>query len=155
MSSQIPSFMRTFSVVQPPPTPDWPNSSSSFATTVVVEAGTSLALLGYWWGGHGLALLSVLLQSWPMAVRLLALAGLASHAWLARPRAPRRVVVGRDGLWTVPEWGVVAQPPRRGSVRTPWIIRVHLAGPPPRTLWLARDSMPRKQWRRLQVLLNA
>jgi hypothetical protein len=112
-------------------------------------------MLGYWWGGHGLGLLSVLVLRWPVVAQLIVLGTLAGHAWLARPRAPRRVLVGRDGLWTVPEWGIVAQPARRGSVRTSWIIRVHLSGPPRRILWLARDGMPREQWRRLQVLLNA
>ena len=114
-----------------------------------------MSLLAYWWGGHGLALVSVLLLGLPVAAEVVIGMALGSRCWLARPRLPRRVVVGSDGLWSVPEWGLVAQPAGRGSVRTPWIVRVYLAGPPRRTLWLARDSMPGEQWRRLQVLLNA
>ena len=79
--------MRTFSVVQPQPTPNWPTSSGVFATTVVVEAGTSLSLLGYWWVGHGLALLSVLLLGLPGPAQFVMLAALATMGgW----RAPRR-----------------------------------------------------------------
>ena len=83
----------------------------------------------------------------------LALAGL--HGWLRAPHPMPRVVVQAGGLWTVPAWGLRDAQPGRGSVRTPWVVRVVLTGPAGRhTLVLARDGLTAAEWRLLQALLG-
>ena len=148
--------MAIFSAVQRLPLPPSPVSSSAFATTVVINPHPSRWLLGYWWGSHGLALVSILFSGLPFPLRAILLAVLATGAWWRRPGLPGRVIAHRDGRWTVPDYGVVGQPPGRGSVRSPYVVRVCLADEAGRrhVVWLARDSMNPDQWRRLQVLLG-
>ena len=113
-------------------------------------------MTGYWWGAHGLSLVSLLVSGLSLAICGPAAALLVGHGVLCRPRLPGRVIVHRDGHWTLPRQGIVKQQALPSSLLSPVLVRVVLADRDGKSqvLWLARDSMSPDQWRRLTVLLS-
>ena len=145
--------MRIFLAVPSRPSQSLRNSSSAFATTVVVEPHPSVLVLAFWALGHALSIIS-LLWAGPPPFSVLIAAALGAHGWLRLPQPPPAAVIEIGACWTVPDWGVVAALPGSGSFSSPWLIRVMLAAGGRRRAWvLTRDGVRPDQWRRLRALL--
>jgi hypothetical protein len=124
--------------------------------TLTLEA--SRLVVAWWCVLHLLLAVATLSVGWPMALKLAALAALAAHAVVCRPRAgPRSIVVGSDAACVVPEWGFGPAPLGPRTLVCTWWIRLDLGsgmGPPRRDIVLFVDQLDGDQWARLRALLE-
>ena len=115
----------------------------------------SRVLWAWWTLLHALLAVAFALTGWPISVRVLAIAAVAGHAVVRRPRpSPRVVQFGEDGRCVVPEWDVGARPLGARTLVCPFWVRLDLGmGPSRRDILLLADQMRPEEWRRLRALL--
>lgn len=147
--------MRTLSGEMNPRTQTSEGSSTASGSLARLRPQRSRVLLLWWWGIHGAATLSLVLTSFGLPWKCLALLGLTSHAvWRYPPTAPG-LVRGWTGEWAVPGLG------RSGLQLSPeshdggWWIRLALTDAQGSLGWvLLSDQLHPDAWRALQAELR-
>jgi len=147
--------MRTLSGEMNPRTPTSEGSSTASGPPARLRPQRSRVLLLWWWGIHGAAALGLVLTSFGLPWKCLALLGLTSHAvWRYPPRVPG-LVRGCAGEWAVPDLG------RSGLQLSPesrdggWWIRLALTDAQGSLGWvLLSDQLDPDAWRALQAELR-
>jgi hypothetical protein len=114
-------------------------------------------LVWIWWGGlHVLLAAATVLVGWPCLPKVAALAVIAGHAAVRRPRPTLpSIIVAEDATWGVPTLSSGRTPLGPRTVMcTHWVALDLGSGAPRRHLVLFVDQLDAEQWARLRALLG-